>query len=163
MKRGPSKRTMERWLAPTAAPLLTDWIPCTTPPVREGEYEVEHIGGPTGPKEWRAMYLCGMHGHGRWVRSDDGVVIDALMEHPDKFRWRGVRRWVLTVRDFLNGERTYVANVSTRGVLYLTDKLHAPWGSRPYSAAISFATEAKAVAYATKHARRLSGWKAVLP
>ena len=83
------------------------------------------------------------------------------MSNPNRYRWRGVRRWVLTTSSFLGG-CSYVAHVSKRGVLYMTDKLHVGHGSRPYSEALSFETEDGAMAYAIKHARSLNNPKAVL-
>ncbi len=170
MKTGPTQKTMKKLIAAScdgrpapampieeaigytapAAPLLTDWIPCTTPPVRDGEYDLTMFPNDEGG-DIKISYR-----NGKW--SGDGVNIS-----PGEFHWRGVRRWVLTVRDFLNGERTYVAHVSQRGVLYLTDNLVEPYSSSyKYKAALNFETEADAVAYATKHKRRLNGYKAVL-
>jgi len=150
----------------SAAPQLTDWIPCTTPPVRDGEYELRMAD--THGTEARAAWE-----NGQWVWKYSGDVAQSPnnSERRHRWVWRGVRRWVLTVSalapqepcDYVEQDRAYVAHVSKRGVLYLTDKLIHPYSSTyKYSAALSFATETDAVAYATSHARHLRGWKVVL-
>lgn len=93
MKRGPTQATMTRLLAEkaAAAELVTDWIPCTTPPVRDGVYECRSIDFAVQPtrldysnKSWRVLdgFLA-------------GAAISGPNSYPDKFQWRGVRRWVL--------------------------------------------------------------------
>lgn len=93
MKRGPTKATMERLFTEQAAKreLVTDWIPCTTPPVRDGVYECQpvdrdfdHIRLEFSSGSWRIIsgFLAGV--------SIAGPNLD-----PKCFQWRGVRRWVL--------------------------------------------------------------------
>lgn len=154
---------MEQINNPAAALVLTNWIPCTTPPVREGVYEVDDEDGIDGP--WWAYWDGSRFGYREYASPQKAFNNRNLVTAcAPRAKWRGVRRWVLTVRDFLNGERTYVAHVSMRGVLYLTDKLHAPYcsGRWQYGEALSFATEVEAKAYAIKNARHLKDWKAVL-
>ncbi len=132
---------------------VTGWIPCTTPPVREGEYEM--MAGYQR-KPWRVVYR-----DGEWFNAVNGLIQHHTMLYPIVYQWRGVRRWVLTTPGFIIA-RSYVAHVSKRGVLYTTSKLHAGHGSRPYSEALSFETKDAAMAYAIKHARYLHNPKAVL-
>lgn len=161
------KQALHEFTHARPTPLLTDWIPCTTPPVRVGEYEVQLAGNDVSSGR-RALWKNGVW---TWVHSSSacGGPNDVILRA--KWMWRGVRRWVLTVPalapqepcDQVKQDRAYVAHVSKRGVLYLTDRLAEPTSSSyKYLAALSFTTEADAVAYATKHARHLRGWKAVL-
>lgn len=137
--------------------VLTGWFPCTTPPVREGFYERDW-GCPNISRQDKLDYWNGS----KWFYGDGKGGYRLSVPSYSQMRWRGVRRWVLTVPDFISRGRAYVAHVSKRGVLYMTDKLHAGYGGHPYSEALSFETKAKAVEYATKNARRLHGWKAVI-
>jgi hypothetical protein len=132
---------------------LTDWIPCTTPPVRDGEYELTMFPNDSETSAIRETYQAGA-----WFGCP------GVNEEPGDFYWRGVRRWVLTVPSLCcaGGERDYVAGVSRRGVVYTNADLYHPRMSAAHTP-MDFATEAAAVAYATKHARHLNGWKAVLP
>lgn len=90
---GPRKATMERLLAEkraaAAAPLLTDWMSCTTPPVRVGRYETERVDRPG------ESYLVFYHGPGLWFADERGVIPHHAAVNPGMHRWRGVRRWVL--------------------------------------------------------------------
>lgn len=136
-------------------PFLTDWIPCTTPPVRDGVYEVQH---PTKQHSDHTPFRCEFR-DGMWFGVDyhPGKYLDAMV---GIYQWRGVRRWVLTVPCFLFSDHPYVTHVSRRGVVYMTDKL-APGFTK--AGPLGFDTEAEAAAYARRHERVLSGWKAVLP
>lgn len=126
--------------------LLTDWISCTTPPVRDGEYGYDTIDSKfIAPG--RVLFR-----DGAWFSVANGAPLPGLTMFADRFRWRGVRRWVLK-----RGSQ-YLTGFSKRKVVYSSEQL--PCGI--LGDAMSFATEAEASAFAARHPR-LAGWKAVLP
>lgn len=76
-----------------APELLTDFIPCLTPPVRDGDYDVFYTKKNSKkviPKPFRAEFK-----NGQWYGIPDGRPRPGLNEDPQNFGWRGVRRWVL--------------------------------------------------------------------
>lgn len=159
---GASARDIRLHVIDEASLVLTAPIPCTTPPVRDGWYDVEYCG----PDEvlrcgfWRLEWRNG-------VWSDKhGVAVLSPALVPAHYQWRGVRRWVLTVPSLCGDRDDYIVNIRPRGVvLEAVAELYNPHFR---VSAMAFDTEADAVAYATKHAalkdgaQRLAGWKAVL-
>lgn len=120
-----------------AGPPLTDWISCTTPPVREGEYEVEALR--YGDKPWRATYR-----DGKWFTAESstfvkvGQSMDDTMAHPENYRWRGVRRWVLVQRNEpILGRDAYIEHRTPQNTKWTAELAQAK----------GFDTEAKAMAY----------------
>lgn len=80
-----------------SALLLTDWIPCTTPPVRDGEYEfvctdlgLQHIDLKPG----RAVFK-----NGAWHDRLSEHPLNGMNLSPQYFSWRGRRMWVLVRRE----------------------------------------------------------------
>jgi hypothetical protein len=100
---------MERLL--DEQPQVTDWIPCTTPPVRDGAYEVQSAPGGRFGKD------LAIYEDGRW-RWPDGLDSHGLNNYPDQFVWRGRRMWVLA------RETTH----SKSGITYL--QRIPKWGKR---------------------------------
>lgn len=78
---------MTRRAKPAEPLLVTDWIPCATPPVRDGVYEA--ISRTNANDKFMAEYR-----NGKWFGVGDraGIVLDAMLNY---YQWRGVRRWVL--------------------------------------------------------------------
>lgn len=76
--------------------IITDWIPFATPPVRVGVYEVRSVASGTHGKVWRAEF-----DGKQWRQAEHtpplkpGALMDHAMAYPEKYLWRGVRRWVL--------------------------------------------------------------------
>lgn len=144
MKRGPTKVTMERLLAERpAAELVTDWIPCTTPPVRGGDYDFRLRAGQI---MFNGEPQRGEVRDGKWFSILDGGELYAINgEHQHAYEWRGVRRWVLVMPGgaYLHSARPKMAKI---GDLFL---------ARP------FLTEAKAQRFADRYSRL--GLTAVLP
>lgn len=125
-----------------AALQLTDWIPCTTPPVREGEYEVESV--VYGQKPWRATYR-----DGKWCTAEDGhfnpagTLMGDTMQYPDRYRWRGVRRWVLVRPSSLDKSKlAYLQKIPTRG-----RRVGIPHFHYDLEQAMGFDTKAQAEAF----------------
>ncbi len=129
--------------------MLTDWFPCTTPPVREGVYEVdlENCNGSN-------PILCEF-ADGEWPDRP------GINKYPREWKWRGVRRWVLQIPALFGPGPDYLIGVSRRGVIRSMARLHDKWcPNQP----ITFDTKEAAVAYAmSKRELRVIGWKAVLP
>lgn len=149
MKRGPTKATMERLLAEkrAAADLVTDWIPCTTPPVRDGDYDFRlRAGQMLANGEAKRGEFRG----GKWFSIDDGDELYAInYKHAHAYEWRGVRRWVL------QGPADNLLSLIARQPV--TIYLHA---ARPRSSnfgglakARPFKTEAAAQRFADRHQR----------
>jgi hypothetical protein len=141
--------------------LLTDWIPCTTPPVREGVYDFQYIGGlGFGPYPVRGMFK-----DGKWLGYDDrhtkhGETLDRLQglnESPAEYQWRGGRRWVL------QGPVANMLSLIARETVYIyledARPRSAKWNS--LAKARPFLTEAAAQRFATRYPRL--GLTAVLP
>lgn len=61
--------------------MLTNWISCATPPVRDGEYDLSWLGDTASP--FRALYCAG-----KWRNRHDGSVLDAVPSNP--YEWRGL-------------------------------------------------------------------------
>lgn len=120
--------------------LLTDWISCTTPPVREGEYDLTYVG----KRSIMAMATCReVYSNGAW---NDSPGINGW-EHC--WVWRGMRRWVL-VRDTKRKVKFYHSDI-VNGVKLLGF----------LQAAMSFDTAGDAVLYAVEN--NLKNFAAVLP
>lgn len=137
MKRGPTQKTMNRWIAERpAAELVTDWIPCTTPPVRDGVYEAEitsHAGGPLKP--FRMEFK-----NGTWT--DNG-----MNRYPEAWKWRGVRRWVLRGPD--DNILSRIAGAPVHIYLHAARPRSKQWGG--LTQARPFKTEAAAQRFADRY------------
>lgn len=157
MKRGPTKATMERLLAEkrAAAELVTDWIPCTTPPVRDGDYDIQLFGD-----EKLRLRVEFVNGVWRYI---SGCLTGTPLVGPgidgECWHWRGVRRWVLVrkadpLMTALNqGEPVDVYLISARP----RSAAFGGLGSRTRP----FKTEAAAQRFADRYSRL--GLTAVLP
>lgn len=142
MKTGPTQKTMKKLIAascdgrippvmpveqaigyaPSAEPLLTDWIPCTTPPVREGVYQRDIPSHGAQFAHWDGKKW------GLWGRNVEEAMEWSTHHSHFEVRWRGVRRWVLVKRrrpDLPDGGliNTYVAGTSGGGSVLWTDDL----------------------------------------
>lgn len=129
---------------------LTDWMPCTTPPVREGEFEVvytaDDIETDVGRDKFRAEFI-----RGAWfdVR---GHRLPGLCHDPENFSWRGVRRWVL-VYWFTDAPPSYMTKLTEDGC--------GQYYSADLSNAMGFDDAGDALFFAFVHNVRFV--KAVLP
>lgn len=63
---------------------VTDWIPCETPPIREGWYEVEMIA-MNGARQKIRRYFWGF---GNFRLGEDCLLRAPVIENQD--RWRGL-------------------------------------------------------------------------
>lgn len=131
---------------PPAPDLLTDWIPCTTPPVRDGVYEITGTSYIGLMKPFRMAYT-----NGEWLRMDGNVFLGGA--EITKWSWRGVRRWVLVrkAHPIFDPARGYLVEARPRSALF--GELGVL--TRP------FLTEAAAKRFANRYSRL--GLTAVLP
>lgn len=153
---------MTRAAAP-APELVTDWIPCTTPPVRDGDYEFTY----TGPNHIKPHPIRCLFENGKWYmvppakgpyKDRPDTRLERIEALPNEYHWRGVRRWVLVRKadpllTALNqGEPVdaYLADARPRSA-----KFNGMAGARP------FRTEAAAQRFADRYSRL--GLTAVLP
>lgn len=139
----------------SAALQVTDWIPCTTPPVREGVYEVmQH--NESGPFY---AYWDGARFSYRSTSSPDMAFekrnSGSLYGVPE--RWRGVRRWVL-VREDHRGKPVYLERIQARG-----RRAGVPHWHFDMAMAMGFDSEDDAHIYGLTHCLISNGAKAVLP
>jgi hypothetical protein len=140
----------------SAALPLTDWIPCTTPPVREGVYEVRWAIGQKS-KEWRATFDSGT---GAW-RHEGKIIslMDHTMSNPEGYEWRGVRRWVLKVEPCgCDKYDVYLSRMSTRGVCHWDYRIENAIGFETAEAAEKMRTSKRA-----RDKEYMGRAKAVLP
>ncbi len=132
----------------TPAPELTDWISCTTPPVRDGRYEIDIVGDvERGDAKLPSLYdeFVG----GIWTK------FDGINQWPRQFVWRGIRQWVLVRRDDpLCGCDVYVRRRSISITVFTGPER-----------ALAFSTKAKAEAYRDRGRPfgDFAGIEAVLP
>lgn len=146
-RRGPTQRTMERLFS--EAPKVTDWISCTTPPVRDGEYEFRIKEGQRLFDGNAKRALCI---DGKWFSLTDGFYLYTINDSfTGCYEWRGVRRWVL---------------VQEHGTAYVA-KHKRQYGWTPdLRYAHAFTTERSAKRFAArshKHIHKHITLKAVLP
>jgi hypothetical protein len=139
--------------------ILTDWIPCTTPPVRDGEYDYIYSASDL-PNVFKTTCRAEFK-HGQWYSlSGGGYRLPGLNHDPENFSWRGVRRWVLALEaqpdPATQGGRlsdAYLMSKSARGVGQFHYML---------AKAISFGTEAEA-RYFARNLRCKDGVTVVMP
>ena len=135
--------------------LVTDWIPCTTPPVRDGVYELRLT--QLAPE---AGEIRGELKRGKFYFDDakSPCPMDGVNTCPGDWQWRGTRRWVLVRKadpllTALNqGEPVdaYLADARPRSA-----KFSGLAGARP------FRDQADAERFAARYSRL--GLTAVLP
>jgi hypothetical protein len=131
---------------------LTGWIPCTTPPVRDGDYELQHVDDAASPfrAEFRAGDWLGVRPYNM------GYLLNAV-DAVGGYQWRGVRRWVLkaTAENFLakivGNEDVYFTG--------MTRRRKPTFGA--HFVAMGFDSEVDAHAYRLAHC--ISDVTAVLP
>lgn len=85
---------------------LTGWLPCKTPPVRNGIYECLCTIDMPGfvPREFPARFNAG-----EWTNMTH-FALPGINFRPENFSWRGMRRWVLTISP-PHGEPQYLHRV----------------------------------------------------
>lgn len=135
--------------------ILTDWIPCTPPPVRVGVYEVDDEDGFKGP--WFAYWDGEKFGYRDFS-------VQGAFDNRDKYtacapraKWRGVRRWVLTKRGTVSSQPYYLTNVPNRG-----RRAGVPNWHFDLARAMGFDSEEDAQTFGLMNSLG-AGWKAVLP
>jgi hypothetical protein len=124
---------------------LTDWMPCTMRPLRDGEYECKYsanLWNMDGTK-FRCDSFRARFKDGSWPIDRPG-----LNNTPQNFKWRGVRRWVLI-------------EAWSRPALSVTKKTKRGFSFGPLVRAIGFDSKEEAESFAAKHPRY--NLKAVLP
>lgn len=109
MSRRQTKLFMGLLSAASAAPVLTDWISCTTPPVRDGHYDMQHADDNASP--FRAEFRGGA-----WLSIDHGRPLSAVAF--GGYKWRGVLRWVLVHRNYLLTSRNIYVKKLTVSTTY---------------------------------------------
>jgi hypothetical protein len=130
----PSIEQLQAVAKPT--PFLTDWIPCTTPPVREGESDL------TANINIDVLYPVRIKYSGdTWLRMDGSPFFRDSVDELADWSWRGARRWVLVQRNEpILGCDAYIEHRTPTNTKW-TNELAGAKG---------FDTEAQALAYRDK-------------
>ncbi len=154
-------------LLDASGPLLTDWISCTTPPVREGEYALKLAGDQRTEDidKPNAEFVGGV-----WYWLGSGDKCHSPNNWPPRWEYRGVRRWVLEVQ--VPSKPATVTGIGDVDVVPISYEIYYLSNDRagpekrcfnPHlENAIGFTTQAAAEKFAVEHFIAI-GAKAVLP
>lgn len=110
--------------------LITDWIPCTMPPLRDGEYDVMDKYG----HHWRANFT-----DGKWTHVRLKCPMEATTHKPEEYQWRGRRMWVLRSKAILGHGVLYLSNAPQSEIWIC--KIELARGFETYDEAVAVAKD----------------------